>query len=297
MDFRRKHLLGVLAALAVCALGQSAFAGDQTPACPSLTLDPSAAASQAQPAVVSLDEAPTGAQSADPDKWRFELDFYNWAPSLAGKAGIRGHDTEFSSSFVDILQKSDSLIGIAGRLEVGKGPWTGYVDGVYTKIGVDNIGVGPLRANIKLDLAFVTGGLYYRVGDWTLGTVSKLTLDVGPAGRFMHLGGEIDGQGPLGFTASKSKNWGDPLGAAQVTYDIDKHWQILFRGDAGAGMSDFTCQGTAMVAYRFPWILFNHTFDASVNLGYQAIFDKYRDNGFKYDATAYGPVFYFGLNF
>ena len=66
--------------------------------------------------------------SPDPDAWRFRVVLYGWAPSVAGSLTARGQTVDVNASFIQILQKSDSLIGYMGYFEANKGKVGFYTD-------------------------------------------------------------------------------------------------------------------------------------------------------------------------
>src|SRR5262249_27486096 len=89
------------------------------------------------PAIAADDTTgqPAPSTAADPDAWRFRLALYGWAPSVAGSLTARGQTVDVNSSFIQILQKSDSLIGYMGYFEADKGRDGFYLDTVWAKLG------------------------------------------------------------------------------------------------------------------------------------------------------------------
>jgi hypothetical protein len=47
---------------------------------------------------------------------------YVWAAGLYGDVAARGVTVPVDASLIDILENSDSLVGLQGRLAVGRGP-------------------------------------------------------------------------------------------------------------------------------------------------------------------------------
>ena len=146
------------------------------------------------------------AQLDDADAWRIDATAWLWTMGLEGDIGAFGLTKSMDASFLDILEASDSVVGLSGRLEIGKGKIAGFVEGLYTKLGVEDVPVGPtdidLDANIDfeidlgsgpfnpnpnpnpnpdLDLGLLPGevdvtlelllvdfGLMYRLGEWAM---------------------------------------------------------------------------------------------------------------------------------
>src|SRR5437660_1081731 len=91
------------------------------------------------PPAVAADEGNTTAASKsssnDPDAWRFRVALYGWAPSVSGNLTARGQTVDVNASFIQMVQKSDSLIGYMGYFEADKGKVGFYLDTVWAKLG------------------------------------------------------------------------------------------------------------------------------------------------------------------
>ena len=72
---------------------------------------------------------------ADPEPWRFNLALYGWAMSIGGNVTVRNQTIDTSASFIDLVQKSDSLIGFMGYFEANKGRLGVYTDLVFARLG------------------------------------------------------------------------------------------------------------------------------------------------------------------
>ena len=73
-------------------------------------------------------QATPDAAATDPDAWRFRATAYGWALSVSGNVTARGQTVDVDASFIQIMQKSDSLIGFMGYFEANKGPVGFYAD-------------------------------------------------------------------------------------------------------------------------------------------------------------------------
>jgi hypothetical protein len=71
----------------------------------------------------------------DPDARRFRIALYGWAPSIAGNLTARGQTVDVNESFIQLLQKSDSLIGYMGYFEANKGRVGFFADVVWARLG------------------------------------------------------------------------------------------------------------------------------------------------------------------
>jgi hypothetical protein len=245
-------------------------------------------------AVALLSEEPT-------NQWRVSLELPIWAAGIDGTVGVRGFATPVHASFLDILESSDSVIGLELRPSIGYGPWTFFVDGLYMKMVVDDVSPGPSTVKFTNEMVLVDSGLYYRLGTWQLGgngsSPPALTVDVGPGARYMHVRMQLNTL--RGASRSRNLDWADPIVTTQIALDLDKHWRILTRADVGGAVSsDLTWSAAAYVSYRFQ---FSSTVLGSLNLGYKAVSEDYHQGSgnqrVTWDAILHGPVIAFTVEF
>ena len=74
---------------------------------------------------------------AMPPEWSFRFTPYGWLTSLKGTQTVRGRSTKVDASFIDIVEKSDSLIALMGNFEARNGPFALYGDLVWSKVGIE----------------------------------------------------------------------------------------------------------------------------------------------------------------
>ena len=175
------------------------------------------------------------------DAWRAELMLLCWLPGLEGTVGVRGQTATASASFADIIDSSDSLFGIAGRLEIGRGRWGAFVEGLYNRVTDENAS-GPLgQADIDITFqeTFVDCGLMYRL----LGPTSKAefseptetVLDLYAGARVTSLSVELDPA--ILSSVSGDRSWADPIIGARVGVPLREFVDLPFRlvasGDVG----------------------------------------------------------------
>src|SRR5262249_59018993 len=108
--------------------------------------------------------------AADPDAWRLRFALYGWAPSVAGNLTARGQTVDVNASFIQILQKSDSLIGYMGYFEADKGRVGFYLDTVWAKLGF-----GASSASFRNPIA----GLQISTSSNTVVTYSFTIIEAG----------------------------------------------------------------------------------------------------------------------
>ena len=72
--------------------------------------------------------APAEPFVAPPNQWQFSFTPYGWATSINGSATARGHSVDIDESFIEIVEKSDSLMALMGYFEARKGPFALFTD-------------------------------------------------------------------------------------------------------------------------------------------------------------------------
>jgi hypothetical protein len=60
---------------------------------------------------------------------------------MEGTQTVRGRSAKVDASFIDIVEKSDTLVGLMGTFEARRGPFALYGDLVWSKVGVDGSNV------------------------------------------------------------------------------------------------------------------------------------------------------------
>jgi hypothetical protein len=243
------------------------------------------------------------ARAEDPflGDWHVDLTSYVWISSLNGNVTARGHDTPVDASFIDILKDSDSLIGLEGRLGVSKGRFGVYIDGLYNKIGADNLS-GPFgfaKIDATVTLTLIESAVYYRLVDlprqlspdgqdtWNWG----VEADVYAGARYTNIGLKLDFNN-LNQSGSQNQSWVDPIVGARVIVDLSDHWKLALDnnfGGFGVG-SKFAYSGMGLVGYEFKMFGLESTAWA----GYKGLYQDYENGSgkdeFKWNMWIHGPI-------
>lgn len=271
------------------------------------------------------DEKPQ-ASASDPDAWRFRATTYGWLMSVSGNVTARGQTVDIDASFVQLLQKSDSLIGFMGYFEANKGPVGFYADFVWTKLGFTNsmasyrnpIGGLTLSATANTALTYTmtiieAGGLY-EVARWPGSPGSFTAVDALLGFRYwnnstdvnLDVAGSVD-LSRLGFERgrsfaiahSDSLDWVDPVIGFRVRHQFTPSQEVLVRGDIGGfGLqSQFAWQ--ALAGYSYAWQFDGYALAGVI--GYRALGVNY-GTGSGIDANGvnvvlHGPIFGVSLRF
>jgi hypothetical protein len=231
----------------------------------------------------------------DPDAWHVRITPYAWAPGIHGDVTVRGVNSEVDASFLDLLDETDTLTGLAGRLEVTKGRFGVFGDIFYAKTKID--GAGRTDLDVTTRMWFIEFGGQFRVLDTTSDRVPGLTLDVYGGGRYSYLELDLDTAGAA--SAKESKDWVDPIVGARVGVHFSEHVFLLFAGDVGGfGVgSDFAWSVTGLFGYKWQ----SGTIEWAILAGYKALGQDYETGSgpqrFRWDTVMHGPVLGFTVRF
>ena len=69
--------------------------------------------------------------------WTYRFTPYGWLTSLDGTQTVRGRSVKVDASFIDIVEKSDTLVGLMGDFEARNGRFALYGDLVWSSIGFE----------------------------------------------------------------------------------------------------------------------------------------------------------------
>jgi hypothetical protein len=238
----------------------------------------------------------TQAADEDPDAWHVTFTPYAWAPGLYGDVTVRARDAELDANFIDILDNTETVVGLAGRLEVTRGRFGIFGDAFYTKASVDNAGAPGVDVTSRM--WFIDFGGLVRVLDTTDDRVPGLTVDLYGGGRYSNLELDLDTAGEPSLTRAKS--WIDPIVGARVGVHFSEHVFLLVGGDIGGfGVgSDFAWSVLGLIGYRWQ----GGPVEWAILAGYKALAQDYTSGGsgtgrFRWDVLMHGPVLGFSIRF
>jgi hypothetical protein len=252
-------------------------------------------------------------QVTAPSVWTYRVTPYGWLTSLKGTQTVRGRSVKVDASFIDIVEKSDSLVALMGAFEARNGPLALYNDLVWTKIGVEGSNVrsrslapgvtGTLGTSTSLDfqMAIVEVGAAYEVVQ-----SGPLAVDVLGGARYWYQEadlsletartvdvGDLEFVGGRAVARSGSVDWLDPVVGARVRYAVAPGHELFLRGDIGGfGVgSDFSWQ--AIGGYGFEFATY-HGIAFSGIIGYRALYVDYSQGEgqrrYEFDAVQHGPI-------
>jgi hypothetical protein len=252
--------------------------------------------------------------------WSFRFIPYGWLTSMKGTQTVRGRSAKVDASFIDIVEKSDTLVALMGNVEARNGPFALYGDLVWSKVGIEGSNVrtrtpapgitGTVGRALELDfqMAIVEVGAAYEVA--RLGPVAfdvlggarywyqeaDLSFDVA---RTIDIG-ELELAGGRAIARSGSVDWLDPVIGARVRYEVAPGHELFLRGDIGGfGVeSDFSWQ--AIGGYGFDFGIYNGITFSGV-IGYRALSVDYAEGEgrwrYEFDMIQHGPVLGLSMGF
>ena len=191
---------------------------------------------------------------AAPPSWSYRFASYGWLTAMQGTQTVRGRSVKVDASFIDIVEKSDSLMALMANFEARYGRFSLYTDFVWTKVGVEG---GNLRArnpapgivgaigtslDVSIQMAIVEVGASYEVA-----SIGPLAIDLLAGFRYWYqkadvsfdIAGVVDLAnlelvGGRGIARSGSVNWLDPLIGARLRYAVAPGHEVFLRGDISA---------------------------------------------------------------
>ena len=252
------------------------------------------------------------AEPAQPaDKWQFSLTPYAWATSINGDVTARGHKVDVNESFVEIVEKSDSLLAWMSYFEARKGRFAFFTDLVWADLGFPgnfNITRDPLgrfdraalnvRGNAQLDYQelIIQSGVAYEIAHWQNAPGSFTALDLMGSARYWNqdvdlslrltgtltvdlreLGLQFQRSRRVAIARSGDLEWVDPVVGARIRHQIAPGREFTLIGDVGgfgAG-SEFSWQ--AVATYGFDVNCFGKPLHTVI--GYRALAVDFSENG------------------
>lgn len=142
--------------------------------------------------------------------WELSFTGYGWLTGVDGSATARGHSVDFDESFIDLVEKSDSILALMGFVEARNGRFALFTDAVWQDLSFDahhTIDVGKraagrpfekfpnvnvaVQANLDIDArasmdyqaTIIQSGAGYEIAKWS-GNGSTTAFDVLAGARY-----------------------------------------------------------------------------------------------------------------
>jgi hypothetical protein len=262
----------------------------------------------ASPAAAHAEEA---AQAAPASPWHVMVAPYAWAFGLEGEVGVGDRAADLDASFLDILDRSDSLGALQGHVELQYGRFGAFLDGAYADITASldasasrRFLQADLDADIEQEVLLAEAGLFYRVLEehplWTPAAEShggRLTFDVLTGVRYTRLDLEVDAELAVNqrqFEAEFEgvRDWFDPFVGGRINLGLTDSIDLSLRADVGGFEvgSDLAWNAQGLLGYRFTML----GATATAWGGYRALGEDYDDDPdegrFFWDMILHGPI-------
>ena len=278
----------------------------------------------------TIAQATPDAGAIDPDAWRFRVALYGWAPSVAGSLTARGQTVNVNASFIQILQKSDSLLGYMGYFEADKGRVGFYLDTVWAKLGFDSSTTSYRNPIAGLQIstsrntaatysfAIIEAGGLYEIARWPGSPGSYTALDGLLGFRYWNsqidvnfdldvtadftrlsnlLGRNIEFSRSFGIARSGNLDWIDPVVGLRLRHQLTPSQEIMVRGDVGGFGFQSNFEWQAVGVYSYAWQFTGYQLAALI--GYRALGLNYSNvgNNNSIDLVLHGPIIGFSVRF
>jgi hypothetical protein len=235
------------------------------------------------------------ADDDDPNAWHLTFTPYLWTAGIDGDVTVKGVNAQPDATFIDLLDKTDTLVGLEGHLELTRGRFGVYTDFFYVRTTVDD--AGRTGVDVTTRMWFTEFGVQYRLIDTTMDRVPGLTFDLYGGGRYSSIELNLDTRGAA--SVNQHVDWIDPLVGGRLVVHFSEHWFVLVMGDVGGfGVgSDLAWSATGLLGYRWTgagveWAILG---------GYRALAQDYSTGSgihrFRWDTTMHGPVLGLSMRF
>jgi hypothetical protein len=304
---------GTLAFLICCtAIGNDVFAGTQVPVPPptaSKVAEPQHAAQSAEVAPANVLQASTApvTESNPPefpliDPHGFSLDFRPqiWMPSVSGSVGVGDRTANVEESFIDILQNTDSVIGLSGRVTLAYDRFEAFTDITWIRLGFDKITTpSGARFSTTMSLMISDACIAYNLLEPSVDSRGRRGPTLAPytGARIFWANTQVTAS-DVPFSDSASSVWADPIFGGMWETPLSENGRFSLAGDAGGFTlsSQLTWQVTALFGFDFR--CFEHP--CTLSIGIRAIADDYgadSTNRVTTDLILWGPILAWDIRF
>ncbi len=237
---------------------------------------------------------------------------YAWLTGYRGSIGARGINFDFDLNFFDVLETSDTIMGLMGAVDLKVGPAVFQLNGAYATAERENtrgvaFGNGGVSASATVDAKVsstwleLLGG--YRAIEHSLPAGHTFSLDalVGVRQTLLDLDLDVRADAAVTLpsgeeltvgtsrTLDRDQDWFEPFLGARAMMELHEDWVLSLRGDVGG----FDVDGSEMAwqligAAGREWSFDGGTF--ALFVGYRALHQDYESDGFEWDVTTHGPL-------
>ena len=260
----------------------------------------------------------TQATTEDPEQWRLRATGYGWLMSVGGNLTAKGQAVDVNASFIDLLQKSDSLIGFMGSFEASKGKVGFFTDAVFAKLGFTSSMLNyrnpvaglkistTANAGLTYSMAIIEAAGTYELQRWS-GSAGSTALDALAGFRVwnqtadvnLDVVGNVDFsrlgfQRSIGFSTAStgSLTWVDPLVGLRLRHQFTPSQEVMLMGDIGGFGLQSSIAWQALATYNYAWQFTGYQLAAVV--GFRALGVNYSAGSgtavSSINMVMYGPI-------
>lgn len=215
------------------------------------------------------------------------LTVYGWLSATDGRVGADGRTVDVSNTFRETIDDSDTVASFMARGEFRQQRLGLFLDAMYTRLGYDDVPLGPLVANAATTMTTVEAGAAWEMVDGRLGAEGTWALDLLGGARWTRIRNQIsiNAGGP---SADSRTDWVDPFIGLRLRGLFSPRWEYTLRGDVGGfGVgSDFAWQVAATIGYRLEMF----GLPSVAHIGYRALSQDYESRRLVWDVTLHGPL-------
>jgi hypothetical protein len=261
-----------------------------------------------------------------PSQWQFSFTPYGWATSINGDVTARGHTVDVNESFIDLVDKSDSLLAWMSYFEARKGRFAFFTDLVWADLGFsgnfdisrDRLGrFNRATLNVKgqaqLDYQelIIQSGFAYEVARWQGAPGNFTALDLMGSARYWNqdvdlslrltgtltvdlrdLGLQFQRSRRLAIARSGDLEWVDPVVGARLRHQFGPGREFMLLGDIGGFGAGSQFSWQAVATYGFDLNCFGTPLHTVI--GYRALAVDFTEDGRfgknELDVVQHGPV-------
>jgi hypothetical protein len=174
------------------------------------------------------------------DGWDVRVAPYYWFTAMSGKIIVGGEEADFDASYEDISELSN--FGLAGRLELWRGKWGGFFDGVYADLE-DEYLVEQLEVRVapRFRMYFMEFGVSYALGGFAASPLRDPVAAGKPQISYEIYGGlrynnvKLERTYKPGVKPKESGDEGftDPIVGGRISLNHGTRFVMAVRGDVG----------------------------------------------------------------
>jgi hypothetical protein len=221
-------------------------------------------------------------------------------PSVSGSVGVGDRTANVEESFIDILENTDSVIGLSGRVTLAYDRFEAFTDITWIRLGFDKITTpSGARFSTTMSLMISDACIAYNLLEPSVDSHGRRGPTLAPytGARIFWANTQVDAT-DYPFSDSASSVWADPIFGGMWETPFSETGRFSLAGDAGGFTlsSQLTWQVTALFGFDFR--CFEHP--CTLSIGMRAIADDYAadsTNRVTTDLILWGPILAWDIRF